>query len=363
MSVCRFEDTGTKKKDMKITSKAKASCKTKKKSEKMSNKSTKVRRKKTMLKKPSCVGKSGNCPKSVDVVTISSSEDDDDESKPDETIVISSSSMSSSGDDGAEAGEGVEELGVAIPQLHLPQAQELKHCIDIREERALEDQGSDKDKTYHKRYLHDKSFVLSKFMVHRKLKFSIDDKIRISRFEKKVRKLLVQADILQLRASLGEEVEIYHTSGQKLMMPSLQSEEVKQLAKPKPQPIPIENEKTDFLHTGGPDQMPVISMDHNSIKPQKIKLNENKPAGGEENKSDASELSSAGLLRRKVGEIPKPRRLTPPVKFPRIKTKSFKIPKAKKLVPSWVKNGKCGKSSLTSCNFYSFVQESFGSLQ
>jgi len=173
-------------------------------------------------------------------------------------------------------------------------------------------------------------------------------------FEKKLRKLLDQADILKLKKSLDD--------GGKVFTPKDMN-----LKKFLPKPIPPSTATTvlgistpTLSDEGSPNttqippvthanvaQMPVVADDldkdvGNSRKPLKTDQGSNKPFKFKPYCPPAPKT-------KKLSDFPKPPTpKKPPVVFRSIKTKSFKIPRAVKTkLPRWVTNGSLWQWALT----------------
>ena len=201
----------------------------------------------------------------------------------------------------------------------------------------------------------DMNFVVAKFMVKKKIGFQVFDPIlNLTPFEKKLRKILDQADILKIKKSLDDGGKIFTPKDMNLK---------KLLPKPIPPPTPIQVvgiPTFTLSDEGSPNttqtlplkhaivaQMPVVADDldkdvGNSRNPLKTDQESNKPFKFKPYCPPAPKT-------KKLSDFPKPPTpKKPPVVFRSIKTKSFKIPRAVKTkLPRWVTNGSLWQWALT----------------
>jgi len=232
-------------------------------------------------------------------------------------------------------------------------------CLDTRSRdvgRMKEDGGesdSDEEEQFEKHFKQDLNFVMAKFMVKKKkVGFVCDTNNNQGPFERKMRRILDQADILMIKKSLDDGGEIFKPRDLDLK---------KLLPKPAPPPPSLPIVPTNLLKSA-PDglsdddspnasqtvpvtdenvpQMPVVfdNLDFEKVIPEK------KASAVKTFKFKPYQPPS----RPKKLPPPIPKVLKPAVVFPSIKTKSFKIPRAAKpKQPKWVTNGSLWQWALT----------------
>jgi len=227
----------------------------------------------------------------------------------------------------------------------------------VKKEEAGDQTDSEEDEMFEKHCKQDMNFVVAKFMVKKKIGFQVFDPIlNLTPFEKKLRKILDQADILKIKKSLDDGGKIFTPKDMNLK---------KLLPKPIPPPTPIQVvgiPTFTLSDEGSPNttqtlpvkhayvtQMPVVADDLpkdvvNSRNPQKTDIESNTPF-------KFKPYCLPAPKPKKLSDSLKPKPLTPlkpPVVFRSIKTKSFKIPRAVKTkLPRWVTNGSLWQWALT----------------
>jgi len=232
-----------------------------------------------------------------------------------------------------------------------------KDLEDVKKEKADDKTDSDEDEMFEKHCKQDMNFVVAKFMVKKIIGFQVcDPSLNLPPFEKKLRKLLDQADILKLKKSLDDGGKTFTPKDMNLK---------KFLPKPVPPPTSTTTTVLDIptptlSDEGSPNttqtlpvqhanvtQMPVVADDSvkdvgNSSNPQKTDKESNKPF-------KFKPYCPPAPKPKKLSDRPKPPTpLKPPVVFRSIKTKSFKIPRAVKTkLPRWVSNASLWQWALT----------------
>ena len=227
----------------------------------------------------------------------------------------------------------------------------------VKKEEAGDQTDSEEDEMFEKHCKQDMNFVVAKFMVKKKIGIQVFDPIlNLTPFEKKLRKILDQADILKIKKSLDDGGKIFTPKDMNLK---------KLLPKPIPPPTPIQVvgiPTFTLSDEGSPNttqtlpvkhayvtQMPVVADDlpkdvANSRNPQKTDIESNTPF-------KFKPYCLPAPKPKKLSNSLKPKPLTPlkpPVVFRSIKTKSFKIPRAVKTkLPRWVTNGSLWQWALT----------------
>ena len=209
----------------------------------------------------------------------------------------------------------------------------------------------DEDRLFEKNFQHDFNFVHAKFLVKKKVGFVCDVNSNLDPVERKIQKLLEQADIMILKKCLdagGADVLSSYLDSKKIVPKPKSTTASKTVAPESPMPAitkvsPVVN--SEFSDDDSPNtdqdpknvgvtapQMPVVDMDDNGRVPVPDLL---------EKKKDKNEFKFKPYnppKKEKMRTIPKI--LKPAVIFPSIKSKSFKIPRAAKArLPRWISNG------------------------
>ena len=219
------------------------------------------------------------------------------------------------------------------------------------------DSDDEEDRVFEKNFQHDFNFVHAKFLVKKKVGFVCDVNSNLDPVERKVKKLMEQADIIILKKCLD--------AGGDGVLPSYLDSKI--VSKPKPTPasnngkpeptIPITVNKSRV-------ENPEFSDDDSPLREQDLKkVGATAPQmpvvdiGGLEvpdllgKKKERDEFKSRQykpkpLKKEKSRTIQK--LLKSAVVFPSIKSKSFKIPRAVKARPArWISNGALWRWALT----------------
>ena len=209
----------------------------------------------------------------------------------------------------------------------------------------------DEDRLFEKNFQHDFNFVHAKFLVKKKVGFVCDVNSNLDPVERKIQKLLEQADIMILKKCLdagGADVLSSYLDSKKIVPKPKSTTASKAVAPESPMPTitkvsPVVN--SEFSDDDSPNtdhdpknvgvtapQMPVVDIDDDVRVPVPDLL---------EKKKDKNEFKFKPYnppKKEKMRTIPKI--LKPAVIFPSIKSKSFKIPRAAKArLPRWISNG------------------------
>jgi len=211
-------------------------------------------------------------------------------------------------------------------------------CLDRNN--AVSQEETDEDETEFERHCKlDNNFVNAKNIVKNKIGFVCDENCRTDPVEKRIKKILDQADIVILKNSLGNE-EVKHYS--KVSSTLSKSNPLMSTKVPTPVleakylvPSSSDNDSpsTILQNVENVPQMPVVAT--SNIKDHNIAVKKDK-----ERERVQVKPCKASFKEVKKSHSQVPKLLKPAMVFPSMKTKSFKIPRASKAkAPKWIANG------------------------
>eukprot|EP00092_Neocalanus_flemingeri_P016592 GFUD01017952.1.p1 GENE.GFUD01017952.1~~GFUD01017952.1.p1 ORF type:complete len:777 (-),score=171.72 GFUD01017952.1:113-2443(-) len=227
--------------------------------------------------------------------------------------------------------------------------------VKYEKQEVKESTSSAEEEEFEKHCKQDRNFVLAKFMVKKKVGFDCDYIPNPGPFEKKMMKIMEQADIMKLKKSLDDGGGTAFTPKDvKKLLPK------PALATPLPTTVPTISKLNPMTlsEEDSPNTTQTIPFEHKNVTQMPVVFGDavNDPSSGNlpekiEKNANPFKFYPYCPPHPKNKKLSGPKRvpiLKPAVVFPSFKTKSFKIPRAAKTKPPrWVTNGALWQWALT----------------